>query len=91
MTAIVKINFQTAQGTLAAFIGDKCCGIGKYVDELWYLYISPATEEGGNVQLRFYSPSLKRIFVAKETFPYVNDSNLGKVAEPYTAEWVVAK
>ena len=91
MTAIVKVSFAQNEGVLAAFIGNDCCGIGEYIDGLYWLYISPASEGGGNVQLRFYSPDLKRIFEAKETFSFVNDAQKGTVSEPYTPEWTEAK
>ena len=93
MTAIVKVSFAKSEGTLAAFMGKDCCGIGQFNADLglYWLYISPATEGDGNVQLRFYSSELKRIFDAKATFPFRNDTNLGTVAAPYTPEWTVAK
>ena len=93
MTAIVKVSFTDQAGTLAAFIGDECCGIAEYKAEygLYWLYISPASEAGGNVQLRFYSPDLKRIFNATSTFPFRNDTQLGSVSEPYTPSWTVTK
>ena len=93
MTAIVKVSFAKAEGSLAAFIGDACCGIGEYQEEygLYWLYILPATEAGGNVQLKFYSPDLKRIFVAQETFSFRNDDNVGTVAAPFTPTWKVAE
>lgn len=93
MTAIVKVSFAQSEGSLAAFIGNDCCGIGDYNADLglYWLYISPATEQGGNVQLRFYSPDLKRIFYATSTFPFRNDTQPGTVAEPYTPEWGIAK
>ena len=91
MTAIVKVKFTEKEGILAAFMGNECCGIAQISEGLYWLYITPATEAGGKVQLRFYSPDLKRIFDAKEQFDYINDSNLGTVAEPYTPEWTVAK
>ena len=93
MTAVVKVSFAENEGTLATFMGDQCCGIAEYIAEygLYWLYMSPVTEAGGDVQLRFYSPDLKRIFDATSTFPYSNDSQLGSVAEPYTPQWCVAK
>lgn len=93
MNAIVKVSFTDSVGNLAAFMDNECCGIGKYDDEygLYWLYISPATEAGGAVQLRFYAPNLKRIFDAKETFPYRNDTLLGTTATPYTPVWTVSK
>ena len=30
MTAIVKVSFAQNEGTLAAFIGEACCGIAEY-------------------------------------------------------------
>ena len=96
MTAIVKVSFANNEGVLAAFMGNECCGIAEYIDGLYWLYISPATgvsdafgPENTNIQLRFYSPELKRIFEAKQTFPFQNDTQLGTVSEPYTPEWVV--
>lgn len=93
MTAVVKVSFAQSEGSLAAFMGNDCCGIADYNADLglYWLYISPATEQGGNVQLRFYSPDLKRIFGATSTFPFRNDTQLGTVAEPYTPEWEVTK
>lgn len=91
MTAIVKVSFTDKQGTLAAFMGDDCGGIAHYIDGLYYLYISPSANSNANVQLRFYSSDLKRVFVSKQTFPFVNDGNQGSVSAPFTPEWEVAK
>ena len=94
MTVIVKVSFTDQPGSLAAFIGNECCGIGSYNAEvgLYWLFISPAPEPGGNVQLRFYSPDLKRIFDAKETFPFRNDdTEYGSISAPFTPSWIVAE
>ena len=90
MTAIVKVAFAQSEGTLAAFMGNDCCGIAQYIEGLYWLYLSPATN-AQDVQLKFYSPNLKRIFVAKETFPFVNDGLQGTVSNPFTPEWDVAQ
>ena len=91
LTAIVKVSFAKSEGTLAAFMGNECCGIAEYIEGLYWLYVSPATEAGSAVQLRFYSPELKRVFEAKETFPYSNDNQLGTIAAPYVPEWMEKK
>ena len=93
MTVIVKVSFAEQAGTLAAFIGNDCCGVAtseNFIDGRYNLFISPSAQ-GEDVQLKFYSPDLKRIFEAKETFPFVNDGRLGSVSQPYTPEWTVAK
>ena len=91
MTAIVKVSFAAQPGTLAAFMGNDCCGVAEYKADygLYWLYISPAADANANVQLRFYSPELKRIFDATSTFPFRNDTQLGSITEPYTPEWAV--
>ena len=89
MTGVVRVSFASNEGTLAAFMGEECCGVADYIDGLYHLYISPA-KESTDVQLRFYSPYLKRIFVATEEIPFRNDANLGSIAEPYTPSWTVA-
>ena len=86
MTAIVRLTFTQSRGTLAAFMGNECCDIAEWKDSLYWLYISPAAV-GSDVQLRFYSPKAKRIFVANETFPFVNNGHLGSISEPYTPTW----
>ena len=92
MTANVKVSFAQKEGVLAAFMGKDCCGVAEYKADygLYWLYISPASEAGGNVQLKFYSPSLKRIFNASTAFAFSNDTQLGSIAEPYTPSWNAA-
>ena len=93
MTAVVKVSFAQSEGILAAFIGSDCCGVTtseNYNEGRYNLYISPSAQ-GEDVQLKFYSPNLKRIFEAKETFPFVNDDRLGSPSAPYTPTWTVAK
>jgi hypothetical protein len=87
LTAIVKVSFTEKEGTLAAFIGDDCCSVADYIEGLYWLYVSPSTAANSAIQLKFYSPDLKRIFVDKETFPFVNDTQKGTVSAPYTPEW----
>ena len=72
-------------------MGNDCCGVAEYKADygLYWLYISPAADANANVQLRFYSPELKRIFDATSTFPFRNDTQLGSITEPYTPEWAV--
>jgi hypothetical protein len=94
MTVVAKVSFTQNQGVLAAFIDDVCCGVAgkeEFKDGLYFLYISPATEAGGDVKLRFYSPDLKRIFAADKTFPFANDTQLGTVAEPFAPTFVLEK
>jgi len=92
MTAIVRVSFTDQPGTLAAFIGSDCCGVAECDTEtgLYWLYISPAKDGGGDVRLRFYSPLHKRIFETTETFPYLNDDIRGTPSAPYTPSWTVA-
>jgi len=90
MTGVVRVSFAPNEGTLAAFMGEECCGVADYIDGLYHLYLSPANETT-DVQLRFYSPDQKRIFDATSTFPFRNDIQLGTVANPHTPSWTVAK
>jgi len=101
MTAVVKVSFTSQPGTLAAFIGDDCCGVAEYKPEygLYWLYMSKDQRQETNdqrpmtndIQLRFYSPDLKRIFVATSTYPFHNETNLGTIADPLTPAWKVAE
>lgn len=102
MTAVVKVNLKAqypelaadwqrnANDLLAAFSGDKCLGIGEWVDGAgaYWLYIA-GTE--GKITLRYYSAYYKNLFEAKDAFPYVNDGNVGTADNPYVPTFVVAK
>ena len=108
MTAIVRVTFTEQPGTLAAFMGEDCCGIAQYdpANALYWLYITPPSSNDqqtndqqtndqrlttNDIRLRFYSPSLKRIFDAAATIPFRNDDRLGTLTEPFTPEWTVSK
>jgi len=78
---------------LCMVVGCQSDGVTKasdYVDGLYYIVITaPKTE--GEVQLCFYSPELKRIFLANETFSFVNNFTLGTPSEPFKPTWKVQK
>ena len=86
MTAIVKVNVAAANENdlLAAFSGEDCVGVTQPQSGLCFLFISGPAE---SIQLRFYSGEQKKIYTAKQTFPFVNDTQLGTVSKPYTPEW----
>ena len=62
MTVVAKVTLGDNNGTLAAFIGDDCCGVAKAQDEdgLYLLFISPS-ESGNTITFKFYSPAQKHI------------------------------
>jgi len=97
MTAVVKVDLtlsfpgQTEDWTLtpddelAAFMDDKCCGVGDLQEGLFWLYITePDTPASSAVSLRYYSKHYSNIFEAKDVFVFVNDSHEGSVAAPVT-------
>ena len=90
MTVVAKVTLGDNNGTLAAFIGDDCCGVAKAQDEdgLYLLFISPS-ESGNTITFKFYSPAQKHIYTANETMTYVADGHEGTVAAPFTPTWTV--
>ena len=76
---------------LAAFVGTTCLGVGVWNAEYgaYWLYITAPTDDEEEVVLRYYSASLKQIFVATTTLPYHNDTQVGTAAAPYTPKWIV--
>lgn len=105
MTAVIQVDLslsftpeqlQSAQyrpsgeDKLAVFADNMCLGVGENINGLWHLYIaSPIDKEPSTVVLRYYSTSLKNIFVGKEFITYKNDSQLGTIDEPYKPIFVV--
>ena len=96
MTAVIKVltledkvvadSLVTASDVLAAFIDEQCCGIASYEDGLFYLYITePSSLQGGDkqVSLRFWSAEFTNLFEVRDAFPFVNDTQVGTIADPY--------
>ena len=104
MTAVVRIDLRSQYGTLAvehqvestdvlaAFIGDKCCGVVNPTDSIFYLFVADvasntnATER--KVSLRYWSAYYRNIFIANEVFTFVNDSRLGDADHPIVPKFV---
>ena len=89
-------NYQVSEDDIvAAFSGDECLGIAGPLSlrdgqgEVFFLYICAPTNDG-KVTLRYYSAALKNIFIS-EPFAFVNDTQLGSVAEPYTPTFIINK
>ena len=105
MTAVVKVDLKAMYPSraadfvlndndlLAAFFGETCLGVASPQDGLFFLYIAgPTANANANaVTLRYYSAHYKNLFEARDAFPFVNDTNLGTVAEPFKPAFVVAK
>lgn len=100
MTAVIRVDL-TAQypssakdfvlkddDLLAAFSGDRCLGVASPQDGLFYLYVTGAD---GEVSLRYYSAYYTNIFLAKDAFPYQNDTQLGLVSAPFVPQFVLEK
>jgi len=103
MTAVVQVDLARSfskeqlagwmlagNDMLAAFEGNTCLGVSTVQDSLFFLYIT-APKEDNNLTLKYYSASVKNLFVATETLPYKNDDKIGSVAQPYTPKWSVVK
>lgn len=91
MTAVVRVTIDDKDGTLAAFIGDDCCGVATALENgLYMLYISPS-ESGNTIRFQFYSPAQKHIYASNETLTYTTDGHEGTFAQPYTPTWIVSQ
>lgn len=106
MTAIVKVDLaqsfsadQLVEGGYQPSTSDKlaafdatgnCLGVAEQTDGLYFLYIT-APENDSQVAIRYYSVTLKNIFISTKTFAFRNDDNLGTVAEPYAPTFEVDK
>ncbi len=105
MTAVVRVDLfgsftdeelsaakyaPSANDELAAFAGTTCLGVGTWNEtyDAYWLYITAPTDDEELV-LRYYSASLKQIFIATTTLPYHNDTQVGTAAAPYTPKWIV--
>lgn len=72
-----------ANDMLAAFSGETCLGVAQFVDGLFFLYIAcPPKDAPQTIDLRYYSATLKNIFVAKEVCAFVADTSQGSVSTP---------
>lgn len=75
---------------LAAFAGRKCLGVCKPVDNLFFLYITPPSQDNENITLRYYSARLRNVFQANTVLQFVNGDRQGSVnapLKPLFEEW----
>lgn len=103
MTAVIRVDLAKQYADLAkdfvlqendlvsAFIGNTCVGTASPNEGLFYLYIAGPSDQQStmNVTLRYWSSFYKNIFIAKDAFPFVNDTKKGTVANPYAPVFVV--
>ena len=103
MTADVKVDLAqhysaakdvpvTADDLLAAFVGDKCCGLtAPDKNGIFFLYIVDPQGDDKQIRLRYYSAKLKNIFVTDQQFTFQKDAQLGNVDEPITPVFIIEK
>ena len=105
MTAVIRVdlslsfpeeqlraaNYQPSEDDMLAVYDEKTVlSRGTKRGWVWYVYsAAPIDKTPSNVTLRYYSASLKNIFVSKELIPYKNDTQLGTTDDPYTPTFVV--
>ena len=68
---------------LAAFAGEECVGVTKPVGDLFFLYITPPSQENEEVLLRYYSTRLRNVFQATTPLTFVNGDRIGSVNDPF--------
>ena len=105
MTAVVKIDLSSlytaeqlsgagyqlkAEDKVAAFAGDECLGVIELQNGLFFVYIN-APKTDSDITLKYYSSVLKHIYADKESFPFINDTQLGSAGSPYTPIWTIEK
>lgn len=100
MTAIIKVDLAARypalakdfvldeKDVLAAFSGDKCIGVAKVTQGIFFLYV---TGTDGAVTLRYYSGHYSNLFVVKDAFVYQNDLIVGSYSKPFTPVFELEK
>ena len=102
MTAVIKIETLNGQivndqmvndsDLLAAFVGEECRGIATYDGGLFYLFIAGPNEQSSitndQLTIKYWSAHYTNLFVS-DPITFVNDAQLGSIAEPYKPALVV--
>lgn len=106
MTAVISVNLLASypnmatdyelrkEDMIAAFIGDKCCGVANPQGGVFFLFVAdvaPSYLVERKVTLRYWSAFYKNMFVATDAFTFANGSRLGDQASPITPLFVVQK
>lgn len=82
----------SADDMLAVFADGECLGVGEKRGAVWYVYIaSPMDKTPSTAVLRYYSASLKNIFIGDELITYKNDTQLGTTDAPHTPTFIIDK
>lgn len=89
-------NYQLMDNDLlAAFAGNECLGVVKPVNGKFYLYIcapSVGNQQTASVPvvIRYYSHSLRNVFVSVDNFLFMNDATKGSADQPYVPQLKVS-
>jgi hypothetical protein len=96
-TAIIAIPdniniYATDNDQVAAFINDKCRGVGSLVragdndKRVYYITIRADDEENGNITFRYYNSRLSYLYQAKQVIPFETDGTYGTYDSPVILE-----
>jgi hypothetical protein len=94
-TAIIatpdNINlYATDNDKVAAFIDDRCRGVGTLVDHenkrVYYITIRANDDEDGNIIFRYYNSRLSYLYQAKQSVQFETDGTYGTYDSPVILE-----
>jgi hypothetical protein len=94
-TAIIAIPdniniYATDNDKVAAFIDDRCRGVGTLVDDenkrVYYITIRANDDEDGNIIFRYYNSRLSYLYQAKQSVQFETDGTYGTYDSPVILE-----
>ncbi|MBO8440760.1 MAG: hypothetical protein IAC51_08955 [bacterium] len=81
--------YQDEADVVGAFIGDECRGVSTQQEGLFYIIVSGASNENGNITLRYWSARNKYMYQVNEVIPFEINAQKGTTDEPFVPSFSI--
>ena len=81
--------YQDTADVVGAFIDGECRGVSTQQEGLFYIIVSGASDENGNITLRYWSARNKYMYQVNEVIPFEINAQKGTTDEPFVPSFSI--
>lgn len=81
--------YQDAADVVGAFIGNECRGVSTQQEGLFYIIVSGAGDESGNITLRYWNARNKYMYQVNEVIPFEINGQKGSSDAPFVPSFSI--
>lgn len=81
--------YQDDADVVGAFIGDECRGVSTQQEGLFYIMVVGASDENGNITLKYWSARNKYMYQVNEVIPFEINEQKGTSDAPFVPTFTI--